>query len=473
IYYQLKLDKIVADIQSRYHFRYDLNEILSKLIYMRILHPSSKQSSFEQAKTLLEGIHCEAHQLYRGLDILKKESAFIQKKIYETSPQLIPRNQKILYYDCTNFYFEIEQEDRLRRYGLSKENRPNPIVQMGLFMDASGMPLAFSIFKGSENEQGSLKPLEKQILKDFDLGQVVVCTDAGLSSTKNRIYNTLGKRGFITTQSIKNLKKYLKDWALDPTGWSSGTRGRKVDLSKLENNPKDERIFFKERWIKENGLEQRLLVTFSPKYQHYQQTIRERQMTRAIKKVKQPGSLKKARSNDPSRFIKRADITHEGELAKKSVFSIDKEAIRKEAQYDGFYAVCTNLKSDPLEIIKVNHQRWEIEESFRIMKTEFKSRPVYVHTEERIEAHFLTCFLSLLVFRILEQKLEKRFTCPKIIHKLREMKMTELSGEGYIPMYERDDLTDALHEAFEFRTDYEIVPTNKMKKIVKKTKSGK
>lgn len=473
VYYQLGLQHTTKVIQEKYQFHYDLNEILSKLIYMRVLHPTSKKDSFEQARSLLEGIQCEPHQLYRALDVLKKESDFIQQTAYKNSLKLVKRNKKILYYDCTNFYFEIEQEDGNKQYGVSKENRPNPIVQMGLFMDASGLPLAFSIFRGNDNEQGSLKPLEKRILKDFELSQVVVCTDAGLSSEKNRIYNTLGNRGFITTQSIKKLKKHLKEWALDPSGWHVKPGDNAIHLSNVDDSSGNQTTYFKERWINEGNLEQRLLVTFSPKYKNYQQTIRERQIERALKKVKKPSSLKKKRPNDPTRFIREQHATEDGEVAKRAHFTMNEEAIQKEAKYDGFYGVCTNLESDPLEIIRINQQRWEIEESFRIMKSELKSRPVYVRNDDRVEAHFLTCFLALLIYRILEQKLEEAFTCPTIIQTLRDMKVMEVPGEGYIPLYERDVLTDKLHEVFGFRTDYEIVPVKDMKKILKQMKKAK
>lgn len=473
IYYRLGLPQATKTIQEKHHFQYDLNEILSKLIYMRVLHPTSKKNSFEQAQSLLEGIHCEPHHMYRALDILKQESDFIQQTVYQESLKLVQRHKKILYYDCTNFYFEIEQEDGDKQYGISKENRPNPIVQMGLFMDASGLPLAFSIFRGNENEQGSLKPLEKRILKDFGLSQFVVCTDAGLSSEKNRIYNTLGKRGFITTQSIKKLKSHLKKWALDPSGWHIKTGDKPIDLSDIDDSTKNPATYFKERWISEGNLEQRLLVTFSPKYKHYQQAIRERQIGRALKKVNKPSDLKKKRANDPARFIRVQHATKEGEIAEKAHFSIDETAIQQEAQYDGFYGVCTNLESDPLELIRINHQRWEIEESFRIMKSELKSRPVYVRKDNRVEAHFLTCFLALLVYRIVEQKCGEPYTCPTIIQTLRNMKVMEVSGEGYVPLYERTELTDKLHEAFGFRTDYEIVPTTNMKKILRHTRKTK
>lgn len=473
IYYQLGLQHTTKSIQKKHQFHYDLNEILSKLIYMRVLHPASKKNSFEQAQSLLEGIQCGPHQLYRALDVMKEETDMIQQTVYKNSLKLVKRNKKILYYDCTNFYFEIEQEEGDKQYGVSKENRPNPIVQMGLFMDASGLPLAFSIFRGSDNEQGSLKPLEKRILKDFELSQFVVCTDAGLSSEKNRIYNTLGGRGFITTQSIKKLKRHLKEWALDPSGWHVKPGDKAVHLSEIDDSSKNQTTYFKERWIKEGDLEQRFLVTFSPKYKQYQQTIRERQIDRALKKVKKPSSLKKKGPNDPARFIKTQHATGEGEVAKEAHVSLDEEAIQKEAQYDGFYGICTNLESDPLELMRINQQRWEIEENFRIMKSELKSRPVYVRNDERVEAHFLTCFLALLIYRIVEQKLDDAFTCPTIIQKLRNMEVMEIPGEGYVPLYERDDLTDKLHEVFGFRTDYEIVPIKDMKKILKQIKKTK
>ncbi|WP_062352880.1 IS1634 family transposase [Bacillus kwashiorkori] len=473
IYYQLGLSQAIKGIQEKYKFQFDLNEILSKLIYMRVLHPTSKKNSFEQAKSLLEGIHCEPHQMYRALDILHKETDFIQQVAYKNSLKLVDRHSKILYYDCTNYYFEIEEEEGYKRNGISKENRPNPIVQMGLFMDASGLPLAFSIFPGNENEQGSLKPLEKRILKDFELSEIIVCTDAGLSSEKNRIYNTLGNRGFITTQSIKKLKKHLKEWVLDPEGWHITAGDKGINLSDIDDSPNNKNTYFKERWIKEGEIEQRLLVTFSPKYKHYQQTIRERQINRALKKIDKPSTLKKKRANDPARFITAIHATKDGEIAEKTHFSIDEAAIQKEAQYDGFYGICTNLESDPKELIRINHKRWEIEETFRVMKSELKSRPVYVKKDCRIEAHFLTCFLALLIYRLLEKRVDEQFTCHEIIQTLREMKMMELSGEGYIPDYERTDITDRLHEVFSFRTDYEIVLTKDIKKILKQTKKGK
>lgn len=473
IYHELKLDKICQQITQKYEFEYDLNEILSRLLYLRILHPTSKRGTFEHAKGLLEPVKFESHQIYRALGVLAEQSDFIEEKVYKNSLNVVNRNTQILYYDCTNFFFETEEADHIKQYGVSKENRPNPIVQMGLFMDGSGLPLAFSMTPGNTNEQTTLKPLERRILKDFNLSKFVVCTDAGLSSHNNRLYNTKGKRAFVTTQSIKKLKKFLKEWALDSEGWRLPGSNKKFNLDDIRDLENDNRTYYKERWIKENGLEQKLIVTYSPVYQRYQSSIRTKQVERAIKKIERPGSLNKPKQNDPKRFIKATHVTDDGEIADKTQASLNQEQIDQEAMYDGFYAVCTNLESTIEEVIKINHRRWEIEETFRILKSEFRARPVYLQRETRIKAHFLTCFLALLIYRILEKKMGEQFTCSELVSTLRNMKMQEIDGEGYIPAYTRTEITDALHEVFGFRTDFEIVTQKNMKKIFKETKKVK
>jgi transposase len=400
---------------------------------------------------------------------------FIQSELYKRSTKVVDRNAGVLYYDCTNYFFEIEQEEGLKQYGYSKEHRPNPIVQMGLFMDGDGLPLAFSIHEGNTNEQTTLKPLEKKILSDFELSKFVVCTDAGLSSAANRKFNDFGGRAFITTQSVKKLKKFLKDWALAPTGWrlSGDAPGDKklYDISKIDETEYKESTFYKEQWIKEDKLEQRLIVTYSVKYKDYQRRIRDGQVARAVKLIEtNPTKLKKANQNDFKRFIEKVSATDEGEVAENDFYFINAQAIEAEEAYDGFYAVCTNLEDDVAEIVKVNHRRWEIEECFRIMKHEFKARPAYVRLDIRIKAHFLTCFIGLLIYRILEKKLGEKYTCPLIIQELRDMNFLEVKGEGYLPAYTRTDFTDALHDAFGFRTDYQILTHSYMKKIFKQTK---
>ena len=471
IYHQLGLSKISKVISDKYKFTYNLDSVLSRLVYSRIIFPASKLATYEQSKLFMEQPEFELQHVYRSLEVLAKESDYIQSELYKNSLKICDRNKGILYYDCTNYFFETEQEDGLRQYGVSKEHRPNPIVQMGLFMDGDGFPLAFCINKGNTNEQVTLKPLEKKIISDFGLSKFVVCTDAGLASVANRKFNDIQDRAFITTQSIKKLKASLREWALDPTGWKMSGSDVLYDLTELNEDSNLDLTFYKERWIKEKDLEQKLIVTFSTKYQKYQQSIRNRQVERAQKVIDtNPGKLKKCNSNDYKRFISKSHCTENGEVAENESYSIDTDLIAGEAAYDGFYAVCTNLDDDASAIIKVNQRRWEIEESFRIMKSEFKARPVYLQRDDRIEAHFTTCFISLMIYRILEKKLGEKYTCHDIVTGLRDMNFFEITGEGYLPTYTRTDLTDDLHDAFGFRTDYQIVNTKQMKKIFKDTK---
>ena len=471
IYHQLGLSKISKVISDKYKFTYNLDSVLSRLVYSRIIFSASKLATCEQSRLFMEQPEFELQHVYRSLEVLAKESDYIQSELYKNSLKICDRNKGILYYDCTNYFFETEQEDGLRQYGVSKEHRPNPIVQMGLFMDGDGFPLAFCINKGNTNEQVTLKPLEKKIISDFGLSRFVVCTDAGLASVANRKFNDIQDRAFITTQSIKKLKASLRKWALDPTGWKMSGSDVLYDLTELNEDSNLDLTFYKERWIKEKDLEQKLIVTFSTKYQKYQQSIRNRQVERAQKVIDtNPGKLKKCNSNDYKRFISKSHCTENGEVAENESYSINTDLIAGEAAYDGFYAVCTNLDDDASAIIKVNQRRWEIEESFRIMKSEFKARPVYLQRDDRIEAHFTTCFISLMIYRILEKKLGEKYTCHDIVTGLRDMNFFEITGEGYLPTYTRTDLTDDLHDAFGFRTDYQIVNTKQMKKIFKDTK---
>ena len=447
IYYKLKLDKICNKITEQHQFKFDLNDILSKLIYSRIIFPASKLKTLELSKKFLEQPNFEYQHIERALPVICENMDFIQSELYKNSNEYVKRNNKILYYDCTNYYFEIEEESGLRQYGKSKENRPNPIVQMGLFMDGNGIPLAFDITPGNTNEQKTLQPLEEKIIKDFEFSEFVVCTDAGLASKANRKFNNKNNRKFVTTQSIKKLKSHLKNEALDLTkGWKLPGSNKTYNISKLRTDEKlieeyRDKIFYKERWINEDGLEQRLIVTYSVKYQEYQKKIRNNQINRA-KKIIDTNSikLKKTNSNDPKRFIKTLNVTKDGELADKSIYSIDQNIIDEEAKYDGLYAVCTNLEDSVEDIIRVNKRRWEIEESFRIMKTDFKSRPIYHSRDEMIKAHFITCFLALIIYRYVEKKLDEKYTAPEIIETLRDMNMKLENECSYIPNYIRTDL---------------------------------
>lgn len=492
VYYCLGLDKICRDIASHHSFEYDLNDILSKLIYTRILFPASKLSSNKQAARFIEQPTFELHDIYRALSVLSQENDFIQAQLYKNSQKVIERRKDILYYDCTNYFFELEEADDLRRYGKSKQHQPLPIVSMGLFMDHDGIPLAFDLYPGNQNEQPTLKLLEKKVIRDYGLERIIVCTDAGLSSKTNRKFNdcTIGgvqARSFITTQSVKQLPGYLKEFSLDTKGWHLAGSDQLFDLDEIDEGRDYDKVFYKDRWIKEdlsqrkikNGakpLEQHLIISFSPKYKNYQRKIRNGQIERAQQLIVSGNYKQRSKNqNDPHRFISRDKATQDGEICTEEIVCLNTDAIEEEERYDGFYAVCTNLDDMSVdEIVRINKKRWEIEECFRIMKSDFKARPVYLQTEDHIRAHFITCFIALVVYRILEKKLHEVYTCEEIIGTLRNMVMAR-PGEklGYTPVYTRTDLTDALHETAGFRTDYQIITDVNMRKVIRESKKKK
>ena len=481
IYYELGLDYICKKIAKKHKLvKYDLNSILSMLVYTRILYPGSKRSSLEDGKKFFEQPGCTLGQVYRALSLLATEFNEIQADVYRRSLKLGNRNTGVVYYDLTNYFFEWEEEGGLVQYGHCKEGRPQPIVQMGLFMDREGFPLAMCIEPGNTAETSTLKPME-EILKDkFGLSKLVVCTDGGLSSYENRKNDSVGERSFITVQSLKKLKKYLQEWALDSKGWHIDGSDEEYDISTLDSKEHYETLFYKERWDPTpmstgETLEQRIIVTFSFKYREYLAYVRERQVTRAAALLAkgQGATSKKKSPNDAKRFIKVEHITRDGELAQIESYSLNQEMIDQEARFDGFYALCTDLEDTAPEIIRLNGGRWRVEALFRNMKTDFKARPVYVRRDDRIKAHFLTCFIALLLYKYLEKKVNrggKHFTTDEIVDTLRSMDFLSTGGEGYIPTYTRTDLTDHLHGSAGFRTDNQIVTKRKMRNVISLTK---
>ena len=397
-------------------------------------------------------------------------NALERTQFYKNSFFMGNRNDRILYYDCTNYYFEIEQEDGDKKYGKSKEHRPNPIIQMGLFTDGDGLPLAFSLFPGNQNEQKSLKPLETKILQQFGCKKFIYCSDAGLASEDNRVFNHMGQRAFIVTQSIKKLPAEDRSWALDRSGFKRLADDAPVDIAKLSEDDKDH-LYYKDEPFTTKKLHQRLIITYSPKYAAYQKAVRAEQIARA-EKMAANGSLKRQRKNpnDPARFVNKIAATEDGEKAKIH-YCLDLEKIAEEEMYDGLYAVCTDLLDDDVaDILKVSEGRWQIEDCFRTMKTDFEARPVYLNREDRIKAHFLTCFLALSHFRLLKRSLKDVYTTEQLLQTLRNMRFADVEEQGFMPVYESQKITDDLHEVCGFRTDYQFITKRRMKGIQKKSK---
>ena len=511
IYYSLKLDQICKTISKKYKFEFDLNEVLSYLVYSRIIYPASKLKTYELSKKFIETPKYDLINLYRGLTYLNKDLDYIQKELYNNSKAVVNRDTRILYYDCTNYYFDISEEDDLRKYtGNAKDKKSKPVVGMGLFLDGNGFPIAMNIFPGNKNESTTLIPLQEKIIgidpetkieiEGFDLqnDKTIICTDAAMCTDEIKKFNIKDGKAFVITQSIKKLKEEYKNEVFEDGNWR--ILGDLYHVYKLEDILNDaekckehyETIFYKIVRTETAHVVQDLIVTFQIKYRDYLRNVRNGQIERAKNKIKTNEDGKKIKlSNNPNdyRRLIKEDVTTIQKESKKKVtnndnslneekpkekysysYSIDNDIIREEEKYDGYYGVTTNLNGNIEDILNISKNRWEIEENFRILKSDFESGDIYLSREDRITAHFLTCFMSLLIYRILENKLDYKYTNNQIIDKLREMEVFEEKGTGYSPVYVRNDLTDNLHEAFGFRTDYEIINYENFEKIFKQLK---
>jgi len=499
IYYSLKIDKIVKQISNKYKFQFDLNSVLSNLVFSRIIYPSSKLKTYELCKNFIETPKHNLENIYRGLSYLNKDLDYIQKEIYKNSKSIIDRNTRLIYFDCTNYYFDINEETDFQKYGVGKDKKPKPLVGMGLFMDGNGLPIAMNLYPGNENETKHLIPLQTQINEEYELEnkETIICTDAAMCTDEIKKYNIKDGRAFVITQSIKKLKEEYKEKVFDDENWR--IIDDKYNVYKLSDILNDDdkynhyydTIFYKIVQTETAHVKQDLIVTFQIKYKEYLKKVRDGQVERAKKKIQSTEKGMKIKlttnQNDYRRLIKEEvkEVKNNNKKNKDNSnslndnntnnkfeysYSIDNSVIEAEEKYDGYYGVTTNINTDISEILKISKNRWEIEESFRILKTDFDSGTVYLSREDRIKSHFLTCFISLLIYRILENKLDYKYTNTKIIETIRNMNVYEEKDSGYSPAYTRTDLTDDLHEKFGFRTDFEIISYKKFEEIFKQIK---
>lgn len=485
LYNKLGLAQFSAEVGRRHRFRYDFADILRKLVMCRILFPDSKRATRECLNEFVDAPDFSLDDIYNFLGVLAEEITPLQKSLYEATRNELSRRTGVIYYDCTNYYFEIEKEDSLRRYGRSKEHRPNPIVQMGMFMDADGLPLAFCINPGNTGEQQTLQPLEEILANDFNLSEFVVCTDAGLASIDNRLYNTTEGRNYIVTQSIPQLPGTMKDWALEKKGWKRLGDSDDVtyDISELNLENEKGHLYYRERWFRENrsavkDYEERLIVTFSPKYALYQRQLRAQHMEKALEMIRRRSEKSRQTQQDPRRLISTVRCTDDGEVAQNTLMSLDTDLIEKEKAMDGLNCVATRLEDSVGDILHVNGFRYEIEHLFRVTKTEFDARPVYLRREDRIRAHFAICFVALLLLKAFQKQVnegmdeDSRYSSEQIISALAGMKYNVVRGTGYVPAYSATALRSRCCETANLPIDRQIVLNRKMRQYVKMLNKG-
>lgn len=509
IYAKLNLSDFFKSVSSDRKITYDCNKICQFLTYARILDPASKYGTYDKLDTYYEKPQVEYQHMIRFLDILDRNSDKYLKHLFDNSENIVKRDTSVMYYDCTNYFFESEKPDEkivdevtgeiilgLRQFGISKENKTSPIVEMGLIMDSRGIPISMCIHPGNTNEQLTAVPLEKEVIKMTGNKKFIYCADAGLGSYNIRKFNDMGGRAYIVTQSVKKLGQEIKDIVFNDSNYRLLSNDDAITLKEMRTfNKKDannlslyndfaykvipantamdtglyeEKVYKNGRTkkVKAKGtLHQYIIVTFSRKMMEYQRTIRERQLERAKKllRLKDPEKIKKG-PNDIRRFLKNTS-------SDTANYVLDMDKIHEEEKYDGFYAVATNLDDSAKDILAVAQNRYKIEDCFRIMKTNFDARPVFLRKPERIRAHFLICYTALLIYRLMECKLDDNLThvtTSNLIKTLRNMNVVNMDDMYYKSIYSGSQALDALERCFELQLNRKYYRPSDLNKIVKK-----
>ena len=517
LYYQLEIDKFFNNITKDRKITFNPDLVNRFMTYSRILAPDSKLGSFEKLNTFYEEPVFDYQHIMRTMDLMHEHYNEYIEYLFKASGKIHKRNTAVCYYDCTNFYCEAESQDPdyiddvtgevftgLRQYGFSKDHKPNPLVEMGLFMDTNGIPISMCIAPGNTNEQTTVIPLEKELIKMFGSGKnkFIYCADAGLSSYHIRNFNSMGGRAFVVTQSVKKLSDVLKQAVFNDCDYRLLSDDSLVSIETMKTfDKKDEknRLLYQDKAYKvieantlldvglyeekvlNNGktkkvkskatLKQHVIITFSRKSMEYQRFIRNRQIERAKKILEKmdPYEYKKG-PNDVTRFIKKANHS-------KDKYELDLEKIREEEKYDGFYAIATNLDDCVKDILAINEQRYQIEDCFKILKTDFASRPYFHRTRERIIAHFMICYTALLIFRLLEVKLNRfdkstHLTSRNIIETLQNMQVANLSDFCYAAQYTGSKTLSALEGVFDLGLDKQYYLPKELNKKCRKNFSG-
>lgn len=509
IYAKLNLSDFFKSVSSDRKITYDCNKICQFLTYARTLDPASKYGTYDKLDTYYEKPQVEYQHMIRFLDILDRNSDKYLKHLFDNSENIVKRDTSVMYYDCTNYFFETEKPDEeivdevtgeiilgLRQFGISKENKTSPIVEMGLIMDSRGIPISMCIHPGNTNEQLTAVPLEKEVIKMTGNKKFIYCADAGLGSYNIRKFNDMGGRAYIVTQSVKKLGQEIKDIVFNDSNYRLLSNDDAITLKEMRTfNKKDannlslyndfaykvipantamdtglyeEKVYKNGRTkkVKAKGtLHQYIIVTFSRKMMEYQRTIRERQLERAKKllRLKDPEKIKKG-PNDIRRFLKNTS-------SDTANYVLDMDKIHEEEKYDGFYAVATNLDDSAKDILAVAQNRYKIEDCFRIMKTNFDARPVFLRKPERIRAHFLICYTALLIYRLMECKLDDNLThvtTSNLIKTLRNMNVVNMDDMYYKSIYSGSQALDGLERCFELQLNRKYYRPSDLNKIVKK-----
>lgn len=468
IYHELKIDKFLVNRQKYLNVEYNINNIMKLLVFARLIKPCSKKKTFENKDMFFENTKFSLLDLYRSLSIFNKFKDAIQLYIYNQIKDQYKRNTDVIYYDVTNYYFEIDEQDELRKKGVSKEHKPNPIVQMGLLIDDLGIPIAYKLFKGNDNDCTTLLPVLKDIRRDYHLGRIIVVADKGLNTAENIYYNHKRNNGYVFSQSVRKSNKEFKKYVLKEEGYNWISKDFKI---KSRLYPREIEVMEDGKKVKKT-IHEKQVIFYSKDYDKRAKAEREAAIRKARDFIKNPSKYKSAISYGASKYIKNLKVDKKtGEILDEyTLIEFDEKKLKEEEKFDGYYAIATSeWKESDEKIIELYRGLWKIEESFKVTKSDLEARPVYVSRQDRIEAHFLICFISLVISRIVQHRLKYKYCVTKIIESLRKVSCSHNKENFYLFDY-RDDVTDAIGEALNIDFTKKNMKLGEIKKILGEVK---
>ena len=472
IYHELEIDYFLTNRQRSSNMHFSANNIMKLLVFSRILHPASKKKTFEGRNHYFENNDYSLDDIYRCLTFFHKHSKALQVWLNGRIKMLYGRDSTLVYYDVTNYYFEIDETDELRKKGVSKEHRPNPIVQMGLFMDAAGLPITFQLFPGNTNDCLTLRPNLLRIQKEYELGKIIVVADKGMTTGDNIFYILSAKNGYVFSMSVRGADKELKDYVLKEDGyeWYGSEYKRKSRLY-----PRTIFVSATSGKKMKKVVDEKQVIFYSEKYAKKAKEERAAVINKALDLIKNPGKYSRSTSYGASGYVKNIAFDKDtGEIISPSkALLLDENKIREEEALDGYYVIVTSeYKESADRIIEIYRGLWKIEESFRVTKSDLEARPVYVSREDHIQAHFLTCFIALVIARILQMKLKHKYSIGQLIESLAKAECTHLKQNYYLFDYYDDVLKD-MESIFDLDFSKRVRSLGEIKKILANTKKDK
>lgn len=472
IYHELGIHSFLRNRQRHTKSDFDANSIMKLLTYGRLLYPASKKHTYENKDVFFDKTHFSLDDVYRCLSFLNKHKEELQRWIHKCIQEQYGRNTSLVYYDVTNYYFEIDEQDDVRRKGVSKEHRPDPIIQMGLFMDTDGIPITYGLHPGNMLDKQTFIPMLREIQKNFDLGRTIVVADKGMTTGDNIWYTLSAKNGYILSYSIRGANRKFKEYVLNQNGYRSVGEDFKIK-SRLE--PREIYVTNRNGKKIKKQVDEKQVIFYSGKYARKAKADRAEALQKARDLVDNPSKYNKATTYGAARYVKNLKYDKKtGEILKDSrqALLFDEEKLRKEEELDGYYAIITSeYKESDEKIIDLYRGLWKIEESFKITKSDINSRPVYLSRQEHIESHFLTCFVSLVIARLVEKRLKGKYPVKSILESLRKASCSHLQ-ENYYVLDTFDDVLQGVKKEMGIDLGQKYMSLKEIKKVLGETKTG-